>query len=318
MDDPQRQPRDRDRSQVGDRIRRAAEQGRISAADRDIRLRNVASAQSMTELDMIARDLDVLESTLTAGSPSARPVPAAPLPPTVSAPGSAPEPVTPVDVLVDRSRGSFRPGLIVGIALTVFAIIAAGAIGLFVSAGQDSAGDRQLFDPVQSMEASPEPGDEPGDEPGAGASYALDRDGLSGFRRLYRERFGTTRVTGATFYPDYAIVEVPVPGKSRHQGWIYRNDSGFTDFGGTRADFPGTGEVDLARLDLEALLRNLARAKRTLKVEDVSQTYVVVRYLPGSDEAPMANIYVSNEFSESGYLSTTVSGRVIRAHPYGG
>ena len=68
MDDPQRKPGSRDRDPLVARINRAAAQGRIAPADRDIRLGNVASARSMTELDLIGRELDQLEARTTAVS----------------------------------------------------------------------------------------------------------------------------------------------------------------------------------------------------------------------------------------------------------
>ncbi|MCW2846297.1 MAG: hypothetical protein JWR90_271 [Marmoricola sp.] len=63
MEDPQRQPKDSDRSLVAGRIKRASDEGRISGADRDIRLGNVWNAQSMAELDLMTRELDQLDAT---------------------------------------------------------------------------------------------------------------------------------------------------------------------------------------------------------------------------------------------------------------
>ena len=58
MDDLQRQPSDKDREQLESRIKRVHDEGRIGTADRDIRLGNVRSAQSMTELDLMTRELE--------------------------------------------------------------------------------------------------------------------------------------------------------------------------------------------------------------------------------------------------------------------
>ena len=67
---------------------------------------------------------------------------------------------------------------------------------------------------------------------------------------------------------------------------------------------------------IPALLRNVARARATLGVEEPSQTYVIVRFIRPPDAAAGVDIHVSNEFRESGYLATTLSGRVERAYPY--
>ena len=107
-------------------------------------------------------------------------------------------------------------------------------------------------------------------------------------------------------------------GKARSTGWTYRQASGFTEFGGTRANFPGAATVDLARLDVAKMFANIARAKRTLNVEDGTPSHVNIDYRPQFDPAANVNIYLSNSFGESGYLATRLDGRVERAYPYGG
>ena len=51
-------------------------------------------------------------------------------------------------------------------------------------------------------------------------------------------------------------------------------------------------------------------------MENPSQTYVIVRFIPGADRVPSVNIYVANKFNESGYLATTLAGKVERAYPF--
>ena len=111
------------------------------------------------------------------------------------------------------------------------------------------------------------------------------------------------------------IVNVPVPGKARQAGWLYRNGT-WTGFGGVRATFPGTQVVDTNRLDIPALARNIARARRTLNVEQPAQAYVIIRFIPQIDQVPSVDIHVTNQFQESGYLATTLDGKVERAYPY--
>ena len=81
---------------------------------------------------------------------------------------------------------------------------------------------------------------------------------------------------------------------------------------------PGSAAVDTNKLDVPALMRNIATARRTLNVEDYSLTYVNIDDRPDFDDGPIVNIYVSNEFHESGYLATTLDGQVERAYPYSG
>lgn len=305
MDDPHRQPRDGDRNPLSDRIRRAVAEGRISAADGEIRLTNVASAQSMTELGLILRDLDQLDEAIPAGSPLAFPAPINQAPAGTGVPGAA----------------RMVPLLVLGLAV---GIITAGAIGIIAFRGSGDSSSSELRDPLP-IATSAAPGSpagvagaDPAPTPSAAASvpYRLDGAGIKRFLADYRREFSTTKVVDLTLYDEYAIVRVPIP-RQRHTGWRYA-DGQFREFGPARANFPGSATLDTARLNLEKLLRNVATARRTLNVEDYDVTYVVLNYRPGFDEEPNVNIYVSNEFSESGYLATTLDGRIERSYPFGG
>lgn len=314
MDDPHRQPREGDRKPVRDRITRAVRDGRISAADGEIRLTNVASAQSVGELDLIVRDLDQLDAAIPVAAPAV-----------VTAGGAAATGVGPdVGAVVTAAAGGVRrtlPLLVLGLAV---AILGAGAIGLVVfsstGGGSGSVSSGELPEPVPLSptvdveESEPEPGDDP--EPSA-ATYRLGAAGFRLFLADYRERFGTTKVVELTFYDDYVIVRVPVPGRQRNTGWRYAGGS-FDEFGPPMANFPGSAVLDTTKLDVAKLVRNIATARRTLGVEDGQVSHINLSYRPTFDEAPNVNIYVSNGFSESGYLATTLDGRVERAYPYDG
>jgi hypothetical protein len=314
MDDPQRKPGEGDRSPLVARIQRAAEQGRIGEADRDIRLGNVASAQTMTELDLMSRELDQLEATL----------PSAPAAATAWAGPSVP-PVADeiVDKAVDTAKATARSIGVVTIAIVVLVLIGAGVSGLvaFRSSTGSSGPSAVLQDPspiVPNADSPTGPTSAEGSDsatPG-GSAYALTGPGIRSFLARYQAQFHTSEVVDLTMYDDYVVVQVPVQGKARHEGWLYRNDSGFTSFGGITANFPGAVPVDTRRLALGPLLRNIARARTTLAVEEPTTTYVIVRFYRGADEAPSVDIHVSNDFQESGYLATTLDGSVERAYPF--
>jgi hypothetical protein len=320
VDDPQRHPRDRDRSDLVARIKRAADAGRIGSADRDIRLGNVASAQSMAELDLMNRELDQLETTLVS---SPAPLPAAqPGAGVVTASSGTPDVAEIADQAVDVAKSAARSLLpVVGMAVVVLVL---GAIAAGVFAFRDNGGSNgstiELQDPLPftpgptddaSDPVSPTPSGAPG------TSYSLTGPGIRAFLRLYSDQFDTRQVLDLTFYGDYVIVQVPVVGKARHAGWLYRADTGFTSFGGVTANFPGAKPVDTDRLAIPALMRNIVTAQSTLKVEDPNQTYVIVRHFATADEAPSVDIHVANEFNESGYLATRLDGTVERAYPFG-
>lgn len=300
-----RAPGDGDRAPLRERIRTAVAEGRISSVDGDIRLNNLASAQSLTELSLIARDLDQLDA---AQATTERPT---------APPPSETQYATPVTA-GRESSGRLVPLLILGM---VVSLVVAGAVAVFLfssGSGKDEIGDQPPVAADRETPAAPEepgtgaPGSEP--EP-ATTPFELSAAGIEGFIALYRERFSTTKVTDLTFYPDYVIVRVPVPGKKRDAGWLYR-DGRWSDFGGVRAVFPGTVPVDITRLEIPALMRNIAKARRSLNVEEGKVSHVGIDYRPQFDEAPNVNIYVSNQYSESGYLATDLDGKVERSYPF--
>ncbi len=285
-----------------DRIGRAHAEGRIGTADRDIRLANVRSAQSMAELDLIGRELDQLDAT----APFSRFEPPA---------GGG-----------DHGQAVSISGRALAIAFAVILAIALVVGGVvFVSARDSQSGDAAPADTSGNgqVDKDPEvadPGDREPDPPAEvapppGPTYALTGAGIRGFLTTYEKRFGTTRVVDLTLYGDYAIVNVPVPGKARQSGWLFR-DNTWTPFGGVRAVFPGSQIVDTRQLAIQPLLRNIKRARATLNVEEPTQTYVIVRFIRQADDVPSVDIHVANEFRESGYLATTLGGTVERAYPY--
>jgi hypothetical protein len=313
MDDPQRKPGERDRSALVARIKRVAEQGRIGAADRDIRLGNVASAQTMAELDLMSRDLDQLEATLSsAAAPAAASAPAAATSPL--GPASLPLADELTDKAVDTAKATARSIGVVTLAIVVLVLVGAGVSAVLAfRTSSGSSGPVEVLQtpsPIISGSVAPTGPDD------TGAAYALTGPGIRSFLDRYQAQFHTTEVVDLTMYGDYVVFQVPVPGKARHEGWLYRNASGFTSLGGISANFPGAVPVDTRRLAIAPLLRNIAQARATLGVEDPTTTYVIVRHYRSSDEAPSVDIHVSNDFHESGYLATTLDGSVKRAYPY--
>lgn len=306
MDDGQGKPRDAERADLAARIRRVADQGRISAADRNIRLRNVDSAQSKSELDLMTRDLDQLETTVAPGA--AAPVPA-----------SSPElgvPSTGVRVEVNRRNVVIAVVFVVAAVIGLGGLVAFGARGSHGSSDGATMADDGLLDPVAPSLASPSVPSSGSSGAAAGSPYRLDVRGIRWFLDAYRTKFATTEVVDLTMYDDYVVVQVPQPGTHRHTGLLYRPANGWQDFGGVTADFPGSKPVDLTSLDVRALVRNIAKARESLNVDDVTQTYVIVDYRPDFDTTANVDIHVANSFGESGYLATTLDGSLERAFPY--
>ena len=247
MDDVHRKPKDDERDEVAARIKRAAAEGRISDPDRDIRLGNVRSAQSMWELDLITRELDQNEGVV------------APAPQDVAARHAARAGVHPGRRTGEPTCGggspvgrparkrSAGPALLTLLVVLVVAVVGVGAVvvvGFRAVQGFTEDAVQEATDRAADPSAPDLPGPDSGPD---GVKYALTPAGISGFLQAYRKRFGTNRVVDLTLYGDYAIVNVP-KAKSRQAGWIYRDASGFTSFGGVRATFPGARPIATSRL----------------------------------------------------------------------
>jgi hypothetical protein len=161
----------------------------------------------------------------------------------------------------------------------------------------------------------PDPRGQAEKDPGSsGSAYSLRAAGISGFLKTYRARFGTSSAVEMTMFDGYAVVGVPIPGKARQQSWLYRDEK-WREFGTVRAVFPGTVAFDTAELDVPALVRNIRTAKRTLNVEK-PKAYVIIRHIKTAEDRPQVDVHVSNEFNESGYLATTMDGKVVRSFAY--
>ncbi|MGE3660303.1 MAG: DUF1707 domain-containing protein [Pseudonocardia sp.] len=136
-----------------------------------------------------------------------------------------------------------------------------------------------------------------------------------GFTRLVadiRAGLGTTRVARAVVYPDYAVITTAVPDRpGRAQTYQYRGGLDGPSEGRTRsADDP---LVDLAVFDPAVVLPLLAGAPESLKVTEVTSTYLI---LEDDGDGPHVAVYASNEFHESGYLEARPDGSIVSVHPY--
>ena len=304
--DVQDPPSDSERNELEARVRAAADAGRISAADRDIRLGNVRSAQSNTELDLMRRDLDQLDAAMAPTAPAT--------------PYSTFDPADAHKGPTVEVSGNPR-AVLVAVAVVAVVLGVVAAVVAVISHRVSSSASPPVLPPAQSSTADPatsSPSSNPNTGPGVPA-YSLSAAGIRSFLGTYQKKFGTSRVVDLVMYPTYAVVDVPVAGgRGRQQGWLYRQGSGWTGFGGVRAVFPGSSTVDTRQLDVDALVRNIRRARATLHVEQPSQNYVIVRFIPQVDAVPSVDIHVANRFNESGYLATRLDGTVERAYPFGG
>lgn len=311
-------------------------EGRITAADRALRVANVENAATVGELDLVVRDLK-----LDPGEVAPRMVPPPPAQPAPPPPPTPPSPPPPADVPLppppgqpqawgierDSVRGfrvtsqkgpssGFKIGCLLLVGLIV--LFSAGATVFLARVDFGDAVDVSdnpfpfPEDPIDPIS----PGDLPTDEitDGPVDRLAFTEAGLRWFVGRYEDQFGTTRTLRLTLWADRASIDRPVHGGRRHEMWSY-SDGAFEQYGSITTNSPGTAVVDLRQLRLKALVANIARAKRTLNVEKPGTVYVILANDTLGD-GPEAHIYVTNEYNESGYMATTFGGKVVRSYPY--
>ena len=133
------------------------------------------------------------------------------------------------------------------------------------------------------------------------------------FLRAYEKKFGTREAFEVGFYPDRFQAQVPVRGsRPRMERWswdgTWRQD---TEAAAVAGPFQ---RVDSGTIDVGRMFDNIATARRGLDVEKARFTHALL--IRWNDEPTELNIYVGNQFNESGYLSSTPAGEITRRHPY--
>lgn len=269
--------RDADRDRFVELIESAYVDGQLGAEDRELRVARALSAETVDELRSLTRDLQVPE-----GQGVVRPGSTA----TVQPPA--------------------RTGL--SVALVVAAVVGVLALVPFVflaSSSDQSASPVERSAPASAVEA-------PVAE-GAAAPFELTAGQVRRFMQAYEQEFGTREAFVVSFFPDRVQAQVPVRGsRPRMERWTWtgqwRQDT-------TATAVTGSNErVDAGSIDVRRMFANIAVARRTLDVEDARFTHAILKRW--ADEPTELNIYVSNEFDESAYLSTSPAGEIRRRHPY--
>ena len=272
--------KDADRDRFVELIEAAYVDGQLGAVDRDLRVSRALSAETLDELQTLTRDLQ---------------------PP----PGGVPA----VPARTVRPRSSRLLGVLLLLGAVV-AVLGIGVAALVLFASVDTGSDTSPSVAVESAQAEPVP-----QQALAEPSFEMTPAGVRGFVRAYERQFGTREAFEVGFFPARVGVQVPVRGsRPRMERWTWdgawRRD---TEAGAVAGPL---GLVDVGAIDVRRLFANVTTARRTLEVEDGRFSHaLLIRW--GGDPVEL-NIYVSNSFKETGYLSTTPSGRVVRSVPYGG
>ncbi|RYC07206.1 DUF1707 SHOCT-like domain-containing protein [Nocardioides zhouii] len=280
--------KDADRDRFIELIEAAYVDGQLGAADRELRVGRALSAETLDELETLTRDLQLPPGYVPPAAPS-------------TSPSTSP------------SRSRRATGVLVGLVMFVVLVVAGVtgivALAMFAVPGENDSATSQGVEtapaPIESEEIVAEVPEAP--------SFAMSAPQVRAFVRAYEEEFGTLEAFEVGFYPERVGVQVPVRGsRPRMERWSWtgewRQDTTATTVRGPYQ------RVDLGAVDVGRLFDNIAAARRTLEVEKGRFTHALL--IRWGDEPTELNIYVGNEFSESGYLSSTPAGEIMRRHPY--
>jgi hypothetical protein len=274
--------KDTDRERYVDIIEAAYVDGQLGEQDRELRVSRALTAETLDELEGLTRDLQDR--------------------PAVVAPRGEPATATP------RAAGLVAGGAVAVIAIAVLLVLGAAGVALFSLAGESDESPTVVI----SGEAVPVPAEV---DVAEAPSFAMTAPEVRQFLRAYEREFGTLEAYDVGFYPTRVGVQVPVRGsRPRFERWTW--DGTWTQDTEAAAVTGPRELVDLGTLDVRRLFANISTARTSLRVERGRLTHVL--FHRWQDEAPRVNIHIGNSFGESGYLSTTPSGDVVRAFPYDG
>ena len=294
---------------LAERIWRAHERGLINGTDRDLRLQNVRHARSMTELDLMSRDLGQLEAAAAHRTWRQR------LTRTHTSPATGHWDAFDPQARL-RTLGAGRSGrtallavlavvlLVVGFGVAAFVFMVSSVEGPVEDSR--SSGSSEAFEGTSRERAR-----------GVEVDYALTAAGLYNFMAAYEDKFGTTVVTDLALYDRYAVVRTPIPESPMQRGWVLGRH-GWTAFGPELDRFPGSKDVDLRQVDIPRLVANIKAARENLGVANPTSTWMFIRRLANFAGPGRIDIHVSNANQHQAALETTLDGRVLRRSPFGG
>lgn len=286
MTEPTKRARQADRDAVTNRLEQGYADGQLDRVEWESRTNRALSAKTLADLHGLVDDLQVDED----------------------------------DDLQPLARPQRRRWLIGVVA----AIVIAGAFGVrALTQENDPAPQRADRSTVTAPEidAAPEVDSQPEVEPEPATEEIpepLTYKAFQAFVKAYRDRFDTTVLYEPRFY-DNGNVHFSVPygpvGKNRIDGMFWDAKNGFDDWTDPETNTFHIGLVDLAKVDFKALARNVVHARKYLNVDNPEVSVSIER---DPDLRPQVRVefYVSNDFSESASMTTTLSGRQLSSSPF--
>ncbi|MFJ4201143.1 protein kinase [Streptomyces sviceus] len=145
----------------------------------------------------------------------------------------------------------------------------------------------------------------------------LTPDGIRTAIKALQRESGRDRFGDFTVYDDYASAELMVNGSdSKYDTYTYRPGQG-VEKGIIKGTLSGGDQpFRIGGFDWDKVPTLLEEARKKLNVDHPETRYVTVRQPNDTFDTPLGMaVYLSNEYSQSGYLETTPKGKVTRVMP---
>ncbi|WP_328862493.1 serine/threonine-protein kinase [Streptomyces sp. NBC_00306] len=121
----------------------------------------------------------------------------------------------------------------------------------------------------------------------------------------------TTKFFELVVYEEYAIAQVPVKGsRKKYDRYEYRDGRASKQGPGGTVIGTDEGPVDVSKVTWDKLPTLISRANRELGISEPTMRYVIVRG-PVFEDVPTVNVYLTDDYSSSGYLAADFKGTVL-------
>ncbi|MFD3310637.1 serine/threonine-protein kinase [Streptomyces sp. NPDC058694] len=154
----------------------------------------------------------------------------------------------------------------------------------------------------------------PGQTEKGSTTDLLTPDGIRTAIKAFKKETGSDQFGDFTVYPGYVIAYVMVKGsRTQYEMYTYRVDRGL-EKGIIKGSLAGGNlPSSLDEFDWDAVPALLAEARKKLNVDSPTSRYLVVRQPNELRDTPAAMaVYLSNEYSEGGYLEADTHGKVTK------
>ncbi|MEV6781425.1 serine/threonine-protein kinase [Streptomyces sp. NPDC051098] len=234
--------------------------------------------------------------------------------------GHAPHPVTGPQSAGRRPKRGRRIAVVVGAASAIAAmsllllqVLPGGGDGDKDSAGKNPAATGGASG--SEKERAPDTGTEQPDKaalpPSRKSADLLTPAGVREVIKALETTAHTTEFFELVVYEEYAIAQVPVQGsRKKYDRYEYRDGRASKQGPGGTVIGTEEGPVDVSKVTWDELPALITRANRELGISEPTMRYVIVRG-PVFEDVPTVNVYLTDDYSSSGYLAADFDGTVL-------